>query len=176
MGVKEGDKVRVEYTGRLETGEIFDSSQHGEHSHPIEFIVGKHEVIKGFEDGVLGMEVDDEREFSVKPEDAYGVHREELVKEFSKSQIPLEKKPEVGMVLGLMASDGRQFHATITKVTDDKITLDLNHPLAGKVLIFRIRLVSIKGKKDQESEKEEVKAQEEKVLRKDNNPEKKDRI
>ena len=162
MGVKEGDKVKVEYTGKLEDGTIFDSSQHGEHSHPIEFVVGAHQVIPGFEDNVLGMEIDDEREFSIKPENAYGEHREELVREFPRSQIPLDKEPQEGMVLGMMTPDGRQMHATIKKVTPENITLDLNHPLAGKVLIFNIKLTDIVPKDELEKEAKSEEPKEEK--------------
>lgn len=165
MGVKQGDRVKVEYEGRLEDGTIFDSSQHGEHSHPIEFTVGNHEVIKGFEDNVIGMDIEDEREFSIAPEEAYGEHREDLVREFPKAQMPpMDKEPEVGMVLGLMSPDGHQFHATIKEVTPETIKLDLNHPLAGKRLIFKIKLVDIKDKNDLEAEKEEAKALEDKAL------------
>lgn len=156
MRVKEGDKVKVNYEGKLENGEIFDTSWHGGHSHPIEFTVGNHEVIKGFEENVLGMEEGTEREFMIQPEDAYGEKREELVREFPRSQIPIDKNPEVGMVLGLMTPDGRQIHATITKVTKDSIILDLNHPLAGKRLIFDIELKEIiNPKEEKEAAKEE---------------------
>ncbi len=165
MGAKEGDYVTVEYEGRLEDGTIFDSSDHGGHTHPIKFTVGSHEVIPGFEKNVIGMDIEDEREFSIAPEDAYGPHREELVREFPRSQMPqMDKEPEVGMVLGLMSPDGHQFHATIKEVTPETIKLDLNHPLAGKRLIFKIRLTDIKDKNDMEAEKEEAKALEEEAL------------
>ncbi len=165
MGVKEGDYVTVEYEGRLEDGTIFDSSEHAGHTHPIKFTVGSHEVIPGFEKNVIGMDVEDEREFSIAPEDAYGPRREDLVREFPRNQMPpMDKEPEEGMVLGLMSPDGQQFHATIKEVTPETIKLDLNHPLAGKRLIFKIRLTDIKDKDDLESEKEEAKALEEEAL------------
>jgi len=165
MGAKEGDLVKVEYEGRLEDGTIFDSSQHGDHSHPIQFTIGSHQVIPGFEKNVIGMDIEDEREFSIAPEDAYGPRRDELVREFPRNQMPpMDKEPEVGMVLGLMSPDGQQFHATIQEVTPETIKLDLNHPLAGKRLIFKIKLVDIKDKNDIESEKEEAKALEDKAL------------
>ncbi len=141
--VKQGDKVSVEYEGKFDNGEVFDSSSHGDHSHPIEFTVGEHQVIKGFEDAAVGMGVGEEKEFSIKPEDAYGNPKEELVREFPKSELPLQQEPQVGMVLGFNSPDGHQFPATITKVSDDKITLDLNHPLAGKKLNFKIKVVKI---------------------------------
>lgn len=164
MGAKEGDYVTVEYEGRLEDGTVFDSSQHDDHNHPIKFTVGNHEVIPGFEKNVIGMDIDDEREFSIAPEDAYGEVREELLREFPRSQLPMDKEPQEGMMLGLMSPDGQQFPAKITKVTPEAVTLDLNHPLAGKRLIFKIHLTDIKTPQDQEAEKEEIKAMEEKAL------------
>ncbi len=143
MAIKTGDKVSVEYEGKLDSGEIFDSSSHGDHSHPIEFTVGEHHVIKGFEDAVVGMSEGEEKEISIKPEEAYGERKEELVREFNRKDIPLQMEPKVGMVLGFNAPDGQQFPATITKFSDDKITFDLNHPMAGKKLNFKIKVVKV---------------------------------
>ena len=143
MAIKTGDKVSVEYEGKFDSGEIFDSSKHGDHSHPIEFIVGEHHVIKGFEDAVVGMKEGEEKEISIKPEEAYGERKEELVREFDRKDIPLQHEPKAGMVLGFNAPNGQQFPATITKVTDDKITFDLNHPMAGKKLNFKIKVVKV---------------------------------
>lgn len=143
MTIKQGDTVSVNYEGRFASGEIFDSSSHGDHSHPIEFVVGEHQVIKGFEDAVIGMKVGDEKEISIEPDEAYGERNEELVKEFDRKDIPLSEEPEVGMVLAFNLPQGGQFPATIINVTDDKITFDLNHPLAGKKLIFKINVVNV---------------------------------
>ncbi len=143
MTVKNGDKVSVEYEGKFDSGEVFDSSSHGDHSHPLDFIVGENQVIKGFEDAVIGMEEGQEKEIKIKPEEAYGERRDELIREFNRKEIPLKEEPKEGMVLGFNAPNGQQFPATIAKVTDDKITFDLNHPLAGKQLNFKIKLVKI---------------------------------
>lgn len=143
MAIKQGDKVSVEYEGKLDSGEVFDSSKHGDHSHPIEFVVGEHRVIKGFEEAVVGINEGEEKEISIKPEEAYGERKEELVREFDRKEIPLQQEPKAGMVLGFNMPQGGQFPATITKVTDDKITFDLNHPLAGKKLNFKIKVVKV---------------------------------
>ncbi len=157
MGVKIGDTVKINYEGRLENGEIFDTSYHAGHDHPIQFTVGNGEVIKGFEENVIGMEDGAEREFIIQPENAYGERREDLVREFPRDQLPMEKEPEVGMVLGLMTPDGRQVHAVVKEVTPEKIVLDLNHPLAGKRLIFNIQLKEIVDPEEAEAAKEEEK-------------------
>ena len=143
MTIKQGDKISVEYEGRFDSGEVFDSSRHGDHSHPIEFTVGEHYVIKGFEDAVIGMSVGEEKEIILEPEDAYGERNEELVRDFDRKEIPLKLEPKVGMVLGFNLPQGGQFPATITKVTDDKVTFDLNHPLAGKRLNFKIKVIDV---------------------------------
>jgi FKBP-type peptidyl-prolyl cis-trans isomerase 2 len=145
MSIKQGDKVSVNYEGKFDSGEIFDSSFHGDHSHPIEFVVGEHQVIKGFEDAVVGMNVGEEKEIVIEAGDAYGERNEELVKEFDRKDIPLNEEPEVGMVLGFNLPQGGQFPATIAKITEDKITFDLNHPLAGKRLNFKIKVADVKN-------------------------------
>ncbi len=143
MAIKQGDKVSVEYEGKLDNGDVFDSSTHGDHSHPIDFVVGEHQVIKGFEDAVVGMDLNQEKEISISADEAYGQRKEELVRDFDRKEIPMEQEPKVGMVLGFNLPQGGQFPATITKVTDDKITFDLNHPLAGKNLNFKIKVVKV---------------------------------
>lgn len=154
MPVEIGDTVKVTYEGRLDNGEIFDTSQHGEHNHPIEFTIGNHEVIKGFEDAVLGMEIEDEKNFSIQPKDAYGENREELVREFPRNEVPLQNEPKEGMFLSLRTPDGKEFSAKITKVTPEEITLDFNHPLAGKRLNFKIKMVDVSNNKKKEKEEE----------------------
>jgi FKBP-type peptidyl-prolyl cis-trans isomerase 2 len=143
MTIKQGDKVSVEYEGKFDSGEVFDSSSHGDHSHPIDFVVGEHQVIRGFEDAVIGMEAGEEKSISIESEEAYGPRREELVREFDRKDIPLQYEPKEGMILGFNAPNGQQFPATITKLTDDKITFDLNHPMAGKRLNFKIKVVKV---------------------------------
>jgi len=143
MKVKKGDKVKVEYEGKLENGEVFDSSNHGDHSHPLEFTVGDGMVIKGFDVAIEGMEVGEEKEITLKPEDAYGDKNPDLKKDFPRDMLPKEREPEKGMVLMMGTPDGRQIPVEIVDVDKDKIVVDLNHPLAGKTLIFKVKVVEI---------------------------------
>lgn len=138
---KEGDVVAVHYTGKLEDGTVFDTSREGE---PIEFELGSGAVIGGFERGVAGMEVGEEREVRVAPEDAYGVRRDELQVDVPRSQLPPGFEPEAGQMLALQVAPGQQAVARIKDVGEESITLDLNHPLAGQTLVFDIELVGIK--------------------------------
>ncbi len=144
MGVKKGDRVVVNYTGTFEDGTVFDSSYHGDHSHPIEFTVGSGEIIKGFDEGVVGMEVGEEKDITILPEDAYGEKRPELIQRIPKNQFPDSEGLKEGMSVNLMTTDGQEFPATIVKIEDDAITIDLNHPLAGEKLNFKIKLEEIK--------------------------------
>lgn len=142
--IKKGNKISVEYEGRFENGEIFDTSKHGEHSHALEFEVGSGQVIKGFDDAVLGMKKDEEKEFSIEANEAYGNYNPELIKDIPRKMLPPGQEPKAGMMLMLGSPDGRQFPAKITEVTAEKIIIDLNHPLAGKKLIFKIKVLDIK--------------------------------
>ena len=146
MAVEKGNNVVVDYEGRLESGEIFDSSQHGDHSHPIEFEAGSGKVIKGFDDAVIGMNEGEEKEIEINPDEAYGQRNEDMIKQIPKSQLPEEQREKVkeGMMLGLQSPDGKQIPAKIVKVDDENISIDLNHPLAGKKLIFKIKIKEIK--------------------------------
>lgn len=135
---KNGDTVRVHYTGRLESGEVFDSSEGGE---PLEFEVGSGQVIAGFDENVEGMSVGDEKTITIEPENAYGERREELIGKVERSGINLEGEPQVGMELALQLPDGQQIPVVITEVTDESVTFDANHPLAGRKLIFDIKRV-----------------------------------
>jgi len=143
MKVKKGDKVKVEYEGKLESGEVFDSSNHGEHSHPLEFEVGAGKVIKGFDEAVEGMEKGEEKEVTIEPENAYGEPNPQLTQKVPRDKLPKEPEPKSGMMLVLATADGRQAPARITKVNKNEVTIDLNHPLAGKKLIFKIKVVEI---------------------------------
>ena len=143
MTVKKGDKVKVDYTGTLEDGTVFDSSKG---KAPIEFEVGSGKIIKGFDEAVLGMKRGEEKEIRIKPEEAYGQPRPELVKSIPRDKLPQDKEPKPGMMLMLSSPDGRQLPARITEVSDTEVTIDLNHPLAGKTLIFKIKVVEITPK------------------------------
>lgn len=143
MAVKKGDKVKVEYSGTLDDGTVFDTSKHGDHNHPIEFEVGSGKVIPGFENAVIGMKKGDEKDIKLKPEEAYGQHNPQLIKKIPKEQLPKEPEPKAGMVLAMKLPNGAQLPAKITEVTDKKVTIDINHPLAGKNLNFKIKVVDI---------------------------------
>jgi len=144
MEVKKGSKLKVEYEGKFEDGEVFDSSSHGDHSHPLEFEVGAGNVIKGFDDAVLGMKKGEEKEFTLEPDEAYGQPNPELKQDIPRDVLPKDQKPEAGMILMMTTPEGHQMPAKILEVTEDKITLDLNHPLAGRKLIFKIKILDIK--------------------------------
>lgn len=143
--VKDGDKVKIDYTGTLEDGTVFDSSIHGDHSHPLEFTVGAGQVIKGFNDAIIGMKVGEEKDITLQPSEAYGDHNPQLVREFPRNRLPEGQEPKKGMILGIGLANGQQVPATIVDVTKDTIKLDLNPPLVGKVLNFKIKLVGIEG-------------------------------
>lgn len=136
-----GDLVSVHYTGKLDDGTVFDSSREGE---PLEFKLGSGAVIEGFENAVTGMEVGETREVRIAPEDAYGPRREEMQLQVPRSQLPAEIDPTEGEMLGIQVAPGQQAVARIAQVSDDTVTLDLNHPLAGQTLVFDIELVGIK--------------------------------
>lgn len=140
--VKKGDKVKVHYHGKLTSGETFDSSEGKE---PLEFKVGEGSVIKGFEEGVMGMQIGDKKTIQVSIEDAYGPKNEEMLIEFPKDRFSSDMNPEVGMPLTMSNGSGQNFRVTIVEVKVDSVILDANHPLAGEDLIFDIELVEISG-------------------------------
>jgi FKBP-type peptidyl-prolyl cis-trans isomerase 2 len=138
-----GDTIRVHYTGSLENGEVFDSSEGGE---PLEFEVGAGHVIEGFDAGVRSMSVGAKKRLVIEADQAYGERNDALVQQVARASINLDRDPEPGMKLALQLPDGNQIPITITEVTPDAITLDANHPLAGSKLIFDIELVGIDKK------------------------------
>lgn len=138
--VKSGDKVKVHYHGKLRSGETFDSSQGRE---PLEFTVGSGQVIKGFDQGVMGMQVGDKRTVEIAVHDAYGAKQDEMIIEFPRNQFPPDMKPEAGMQLMMNNGAGQSFPVTVTEVKEESVILDANHPLAGQDLIFDIELVEI---------------------------------
>lgn len=140
MVVKNGDKIKVEYEGKLEDGTVFDSSE--KHGKPLEVEVGTGQLIKGFESALIGMEPGEEKEIKLQPADAYGEQNPQMVQKLPRDKLPPEPEPQPGMVLGVKLPDGAQFPAKIMEVTDNEVTIDLNHPLAGKVLIFKIKIVA----------------------------------
>ena len=140
--VKIGDTVKVHYHGRLTDGTTFDSSQGRA---PLEFKVGSGAVIKGFDEGVMGMQVGDKRTLEIPAHEAYGVSEPGRIVEFPREQFPKDMEPEIGMQLNMTSGNGEAFPVVITEVKDDVVVLDANHPLAGKDLIFDIELVNIAG-------------------------------
>jgi len=137
---KQGDKVRIHYTGKLNDGTVFDSSVDRE---PLEFTIGEGMVIPGFESAVEGMEVGEEKQISIQPDDAYGESRDDLVVEVPSDQIPESINPEVGMPLELRTQEGESVQVTVSEVKPDSVILDGNHPLAGETLNFDVKLVEI---------------------------------
>ncbi len=136
--MNQGTKVKVHYTGTLNDGTVFDSSEGKE---PLEFTIGESQVIKGFEDGIKEMKLNEERTINIKPEDAYGESQEQLV-----MSIPREKFPEnveVNGKLVIKSPDGQSIPAFVKEVNKDSVVIDLNHPLAGKELTFKVKIVEV---------------------------------
>lgn len=137
---KAGDTVRVHYTGKLKDGTVFDSSADRE---PLEFTLGEGQVIPGFEKAVAGMTPGDSKTAVIASGEAYGPHVPEMVMDVPKNQLPDDFDPEIGQRLELQRSDGKTFVVEVTGVSDSGVTMDANHPLAGKDLTFDIELVGI---------------------------------
>ena len=139
--VKKGDTIKVDYEGSLEDGTVFDASQN--HGQQLEFEVGSGQLIKGFDEAVVGMKVGQEKKVDIDPEHAYGQRDPEMLKEIPREQLPKNQEPKVGMGIVIGLPNGSKFPATIAKVSDKTVTLDLNHPLAGKKLTFKIKVAQI---------------------------------
>ena len=144
--VENGSFVRVDYKGILENGQVFDTS-HGRR--PIEIQMGAGQLIKGFENELMGMALNEKKVFTLAPEDAYGQRDEDQTHSFPRSEVPPAIKPRVGMTIGLSNPEGQQVPARIVHLDDEKLTLDLNHPLAGKSLTFEIQVVGISSTQTQ---------------------------
>ena len=138
--VKNGDKVKIHYTGKLKDGEIFDTSRENQ---PLEFIVGNREMMPGLETRVIGMEAGGKKSIEVPPEEAYGPRKEELVVEVKKSKFPNHIEPSLGQRLQMQVDNGNHIELAITEIREETITLDANHPLAGQTLFFDLELVEI---------------------------------
>lgn len=137
---KQGDKVKVHYTGKLKDGTVFDSSAERD---PLEFELGAKQMIPGFENAVEGMNLEENKTVTIPSDEAYGPHREDMIVDVPREQIPEHIEPEVGKGLQIRQQDGRNLSVTIAEVTDDTVRLDGNHPLAGQDLTFDIQLVAI---------------------------------
>ncbi|MEM6514232.1 MAG: peptidylprolyl isomerase [Pseudomonadota bacterium] len=137
---KQGDNVKIHYTGTLDDGTEFDSSAGRE---PLEFELGSGQVIPGFDNAVDGMAVGDSKRVRIESGDAYGERHEQLIQEVPRTALPEDMQPEVGMALQSQAPDGQVMNLTVTEVSEASITVDANHPLAGQALTFDIELVAI---------------------------------
>jgi peptidylprolyl isomerase len=138
--VENGNFVSVTYTGTLPDGDVFDSC---ESSSPLEFQTGASQLIKGFEDAVMGMALNEKKTFTIQPEDAYGLRNEDSVHEFPKSELPEGVDPKVGDTVAFSTPEGQQIPAQLVKMDDTTLTFDMNHPLAGETLTFKIEVVGI---------------------------------
>lgn len=146
---KQGDKVKVNFTGTLDDGTVFDSTEEchdddcGCSSGPMEFTIGGDEVFAAFEQAVIGLAPGESRTVKIPAAQAYGEWDEEMLATVERSEMPEDLDPEVGQVLEVTNDDGEAFPVTVTEITDTSVTLDANHPLAGKDLNFTIELVEI---------------------------------
>ena len=138
--VKENDTVKVHYTGKLTDGQVFDSSLQRE---PLEIKLGEGQLIPGFEKGLIDMAVNEQKTITIDKQDAYGEVKEALFQKISKSQLPEDLKPEVGMGLVGANAQGQEQQFRVAKVEEEDIIIDANHPLAGQDLVFDLEVVEI---------------------------------
>lgn len=137
---KQGDTVQIHYKGTFEDGTVFDSSEGGE---PLEFTIGEGQVISGFEQAVVGMAVGGQKRESIPAVNGYGEHDDDLVFTVGRDQLPAETDVSVGDVLQVGFPDGGTATVHVAGIDDESVTLDANHPLAGKTLVFDLELVKI---------------------------------
>lgn len=138
--IKQGDTVRVHYTGTLNDGTVFDSSVGGE---PLEFTLGAGQLIPGFEKAVMGLAAGDRTTALIPSDEAYGPHSAEGLIQVPRTNIPTDIQPQIGQQLQMQTQDGRPVPVRVVAVDDTSITVDANHPLAGKDLTFDIEVVAI---------------------------------
>ncbi|MCX5868544.1 MAG: peptidylprolyl isomerase [Proteobacteria bacterium] len=141
---KNGDTVKVHYTGKLEDGTIFDSSKDRE---PMEFTLGQGQTIPGFEMAITGMKPGETKTVTIPSDQAYGPPRKDLIQTIDRSKLTGSESAQAGQRVRVTQPDGRPISVLVVAVTDKTITLDANHPLAGKNLVFEIKLVEISKKK-----------------------------
>jgi FKBP-type peptidyl-prolyl cis-trans isomerase 2 len=137
---KQGDTVRVHYTGMLKDGDVFDSSRQRD---PLELTLGAGQVIHGFEQAVEGMTPGESKRVDVPAAAAFGQRRNDKILEFERSTLPPNVAPQVGHHMRLQAADGREIPAVVTGVSESTVTVDANHPLAGRDLVFDLELLAI---------------------------------
>jgi peptidylprolyl isomerase len=137
---KQGDSVKVHYTGKLDDGTVFDSSVGRE---PLDFTVGAGQLIAGFDEAVVGMAVGEKKTVRIAAEQAYGPHNPEMTLQVPRSDLPADIQPELGMQLEASQEGGHSMVVTVVEVSDESVTFDANHPLAGKALTFEIEVVEL---------------------------------
>ena len=137
---KEGDKVKVNYTGSLEDGTVFGTSSEED---PLEFTIGQEKVLPSFENAVIGMNEGDTKTVSIPPEEAFGHRKEDLIFDVERTKLPAGIDLKLGGILRVGSDTGQNFEAIVTNIDDEMVTLDGNHPLAGRVLNLEIQLVQI---------------------------------
>ena len=137
---KNGDTVKVHYTGKLDDGTVFDTSIDRE---PMQFTIGEGQLIPDFEQAAVGMNPGESKTIQIPAENAYGPHHQEMIMVVERSQFPEDLKPEVGQQLQVRQANSQDFVVTVIAVSDSNVTLDGNHPLAGKDLTFDIQLAEI---------------------------------
>jgi len=141
MTVQNGNKVKIHYCGKLKNGEIFDDSrQNGE---PLQFTIGAQQVIPGFENGIIGMQIGEKRELNIPCEEAYGKRSDDYILEFPKSSLPAELNYEIGGMMQLTLAPEMAVNVEIINIKEDTIVFDANHKLADQDLIFEVELLEI---------------------------------
>jgi peptidylprolyl isomerase len=137
---KSGDTVKIQYTGRVDDNSVFDTSVNRD---PIQLTIGQGRTIPALEEAIIGMETGESKTIEISAEQAYGVHHKELVHMVSRKVLPADMEPKIGQRLKAASMDGREFSVTIRDISEKTVTMDANHPLAGKDLTFDIELVEI---------------------------------
>ena len=139
--VKENNTVKVNYTGKLVDGQVFDSSEGKE---PLEITLGQGQLIPGFEKGLIDMKLNEKKTITIAKDEAYGDVNDALIQEVKKEQLPQDMAPEVGMGLVSKTPDGQEINLLVVEVKEESIVVDGNHPLAGKDLVFDLEVLEIK--------------------------------
>ena len=137
---KSGDKVKAHFNGTLNDGSVFDTSNE---KNPLEFTIGEQKLIPGFEDAVIGMQTGETKKVAISAADAYGLHQKELIAVVKKAQLPSDIEVKAGIVLQITSENNIPINFKVIEVGEETVTLDANHPLAGKDLNFEINLVEI---------------------------------
>ena len=139
--VKANNTIKVNYTGKLADGQVFDTSEGKE---PIEFVLGQGRLIPGFEKGLIDMKLNEKKTIEISKDEAYGEVNKDLIQEISRTQIPQDMEPKVGMGLVSKTPEGQEINLMIIEVKEESIVIDGNHPLAGRDLVFDVEIVEIK--------------------------------